>query len=106
VDTAVDARTLKSVLNNHEKGADFSTWVKSQIKRFDLLENTHYMIVNSAKSDVGRKRKEYLLRFKVAHDVAVASSTNNAKLVRKYFTWVISENKLAEVHDKILRALK
>ena len=78
----VNARELHVSL---EIGKDFSNWVKAQIKRADLSENTDFVTV--AQKGVGGKfdSVDYHLTIEAAKNIAMLSGTAKGKEVRAYF---------------------
>lgn len=78
----VNARDLHAELGVKR---DFSNWIKAQILRADLLENTDYLTY--AEKGVGGQFDsiEYHLTVDAAKNVALLSNTPIGKEVRKYF---------------------
>lgn len=80
----VNARELHDRL---KVGKDFSTWVKAQIKRADLTENTDYVKVpqKGELSATGQTIVEYHLTIEAGKNIAMLSGTEKGKEVRAYF---------------------
>lgn len=80
----VNARDLHSSLG---VGKDFSNWVKTQIKRADLVENKDFLKVaqKGELSATGQTSVEYHLTVEAAKNVAMLSGTAKGKEIRAYF---------------------
>ena len=80
----VSARTLHASL---EVAKDFSSWIKAQIKRADLIENTDYVKVaqKGELSATGQTSLEYHLTIEAGKNIAMLSGTVKGKEVRAYF---------------------
>lgn len=78
----VNARELHASLG---VGKDFSNWIKAQIKRADLAENTDFVTV--AQKGVGGKFDsiDYFLTIEAGKNIAMLSGTAKGKQVRAYF---------------------
>lgn len=88
----VNARDLH---RNLGVGKDFSNWVKAQINRADLAENTDYLVIaqKGAQLPSGAKHSiDYHLTIDAAKNIAMLSGTAKGKQVRAYF--IECENKL------------
>ena len=82
----VNARHLYAFL---EIGKDFSTWIKAQIQRCDLVENTDYQAFPQkvvCQNGIGYStRIEYALSVEAAKEIAMISQTPKGKMARRYF---------------------
>ena len=80
----VNARHLHAFL---EIGKDFSSWVKVQIQRCDLVENQDYQVFTQKGENLlgGRPSVEYALSIEAAKEIAMMSQTPKGKMARRYF---------------------
>lgn len=97
----VNARHLHVFL---EIGKDFSTWIKAQIQRCDLVENIDYqalpqkgeqkmgdddfLLTQKGEQKEGRgghNKIEYALSIEAAKEIAMMSQTPKGKMARRYF---------------------
>ena len=80
----VNARYLHAFL---EIGKDFSSWVKVQIQRCDLVENQDYQVFTQKGENLlgGRPSVEYALSIEAAKEIAMMSQTPKGKMARRYF---------------------
>jgi len=80
----INARELHTFL---EIGKDFSSWMKVQINRADLLENKDYVVLTLKGEQVsGAKTKtEYFITITSASDIGMMSQTAKGKEVRNYY---------------------
>lgn len=79
---SVNARDLHAGLG---VGKDFSSWIKAQIKRADLVENKDFLTFTQ--KGVGGKFDsiDYHLTIEAAKNIAMLSGTAKGKEVRAYF---------------------
>lgn len=107
---AVSARELHNFL---EIGKDFSSWIKVQIDRCDLVENIDYQsFTQKGEREIGGTiRIEYALTIDAAKEVSMMSQSEKGKQARRYF--IECEKKLIslslpsyQIEDKIERAKK
>ena len=103
---AVNARDLHKFL---EIGRDFTSWMKDQIERCDLVENQDYEVfkfdyqgrplTQKGESDNQHVSKtEYALSINAAKEISMMSQTEKGKQARRYF--IACEEKLKEVAVK------
>lgn len=84
----VNARHLHAFL---EIGKDFSTWIKVQIQRCDLVENVDFQPLTQKGERLGNGRFngsnkiEYALSIEAAKEIAMMSQTPKGKMARRYF---------------------
>ena len=80
----VNARHLHAFL---EIGKDFSTWIKVQIQRCDLVENQDFQVFTQKGENLlgGRPSVEYALSIEAAKEIAMMSQTPKGKMARRYF---------------------
>lgn len=82
----VNARHLHAVLEINKKFAD---WIKMQIERCDLIENTDYQAFPqkvACQNGIGYStRIEYALSIEAAKEIAMMSQTPKGKMARRYF---------------------
>lgn len=80
----VNARHLHAFL---EIGKDFSTWIKVQIQRCDLVENQDFQVFTQKGENLlgGRPSVEYALSIESAKEIAMMSQTPKGKMARRYF---------------------
>jgi len=103
---AANARELHKVL---EVAKDFSTWIKAQIDRADLVENADYIKLpqKGEASTLGMQGKvEYFLTIDAGKNIAMMSGTAKGKEVRKYFIQCEKQLKLINTPQTYLEALK
>lgn len=64
---------------------DFSTWVRDQIKRLQLIENIDYTVIQNLQENPqgGRPRTEYYFTIDIAKHIALASHTPKGRLYRQ-----------------------
>jgi anti-repressor protein len=86
----VDARTLHNGLN---VGKDFSTWIKDRLEKYGFVEGDSYSPYLGDRSDglPGKPKTEYALTLDCAKEIAMAESTEQGHIVRKYFIGVEKE---------------
>lgn len=78
----VNARDLHGFLG---VGKDFSTWVKAQVKRADLVDGVDFITVTQ-KGDGGKFANiDYFLTIDAGKNIAMLSGTAKGKEVRAYF---------------------
>lgn len=96
--TVVSGRELHSFL---EAGKDFSSWMKVQINRCDLIENVDYQpLTQKGERSKGGKfnggnKIEYALTIEAAKEIAMMSQCPKGKMARRYF--IECERRLKEV---------
>ena len=97
----VSARDLHAGLG---VGKDFSTWVKSQIKRARLFEGRDFITV--AQKGVGGKFDsiEYHLTIDAAKHISMLSNTEKGFEIREYF--ITCEKRLAVVTNSLEALIK
>lgn len=80
----VDARELHQFLESRQ---DFSTWIKSRIKKYDFIENEDYSLApqNYGASWGGQNKIDYLLTLTMAKELAMVENTEKGKQARRYF---------------------
>lgn len=84
----VDARTLHSGL---QVGRDFSNWIKDRLEKYGFAENQDYILLTGfgeQKGSGGHNKIEYALTLDCAKEIAMAESTEQGHIVRKYFIGV------------------
>lgn len=81
---AVNARHLYVWLGVRK---DFSNWIKMQIKRCDLIENSDYQsFAQKGEREIGgTTRIEYALSLNAAKEISMMSQTEKGKEARRYF---------------------
>lgn len=81
---AVSARELHNFLGI---GKDFSSWIKVQIDRCDLIENIDYQSFTQKgeREFGGTIRIEYALSLDAAKEVSMMSQSDKGKQARRYF---------------------
>ena len=81
---AVSARDLHDFL---EIGKDFSSWIKVQIDRCDLIENVDYQsFTQKGEREIGGTiRIEYALTLDAAKEISMMSQSEKGKQARRYF---------------------
>ena len=81
---AVNARHLYVWLGVRK---DFSTWMKVQFKRCDLMENVDYQSfpLKGERETGGTTRIEYALSLNAAKEISMMSQTQKGKEARRYF---------------------
>ncbi len=81
---SVDARELHSFL---EIGKDFSSWIKAQIKRADLVKYADFeeLTQKGELSRTGQTRTDYALSIESAKNISMMSQSEKGKEVRRYF---------------------
>lgn len=81
---AVSARELHGFLESKQ---DFSTWIKSRIDKYDLVENVDYEVFHNfvEKSMRGRPTIEYALTIEAAKELSMVEGNEKGKMARKYF---------------------
>lgn len=78
----VNARDLHEALVSQK---DFTNWIKQQIDRAFLIENSDFAIFALKGENPGRPRIEYLLTVDAAKNIAMMSGTQRGQEVRSYF---------------------
>ena len=80
----VEGRQIHTVL---EVGKDYSNWVKAQIERARLVENTDFVKVaqKGELSTTGQTRIEYHFTLDASKNIAMMSGTDKGHKVRAYF---------------------
>lgn len=83
---AVSARELHAFL---EVSKDFSSWIKMQIERCDLIQGIDYEALTQKvenENGIGYSRRiEYALSIDTAKEVSMMSQTEKGKQARRYF---------------------
>lgn len=81
---AVSARELHNFL---EIGKDFSSWIKVQIDRCDLIDNVDYQsFTQKGEREIGGTiRIEYALTIDAAKEISMMSQSEKGKQARRYF---------------------
>ncbi len=81
---AVNARELHAFL---EVGKDFSSWIKKQIERCDLIEYQDYEVFTQKGENLqgGRPTSEYALSIDAAKEISMMSQCEKGKQARRYF---------------------
>jgi phage anti-repressor protein len=103
----VNARDLHGFL---EVGRDFSSWIKSRIKKYEFIENEDYTIPKTGDIDnKGAKSKiEYYLTISMAKELALVQNNQKGREIRKYFIEVekkYRKDKTKSLSYKEVRAL-
>ena len=78
----VDGRKLHSYL---EVQKDYTNWMKAQIRRAKLIENTDFVIYAQKGEKAGRPSSEYHLTLEAGKHIAMISGTAKGREVRDYF---------------------
>lgn len=81
---AVNARELHAFL---EVGKDFSSWIKKQIERCDLVEYQDFEVFTQKGENLqgGRPTSEYALSIDAAKEISMMSQCEKGKQARRYF---------------------
>ena len=81
---AVNARELYMFLESKQ---EFSNWIKSRIKRCDLIENQDFEVFDNfiKNPDGGRPLTEYALTIEAAKEISMVENNNKGKQARRYF---------------------
>jgi phage anti-repressor protein len=80
-----DARDLHAALGVKR---DFSTWIKSRIKKYEFRENVDYLQVFPQTGENplgGRPQVEYRLTLNMGKELAMVENNDQGRLVRQYF---------------------
>ena len=75
---SVNARDLHKSL---EVGKDFSSWIKQQIDRLNLVENKNFLKLTQE----GEKKIEYAVDIDTAKNISLVSFTDKGQEIREYF---------------------
>ena len=78
----VDARDLHAFL---EIGKDYTNWIKSQIRRAQLIENEDFVLFAQKGVKGNRPTKEYFLTFDAAKHISMISGSAKGREAREYF---------------------
>ena len=81
---AVNGRGLHQFLGI---GKDFSSWIKKQIERCDLVENQDFEVFTEfgENPNGGRPTIEYALSIDMAKELAMVENNEKGRAIRKYF---------------------
>ena len=81
---AVNARELYAFLR---VGKDFSSWIKKQIERCDLIEYQDFEVFTQKGENLqgGRPMSDYALSIDAAKEISMMSQCEKGKLARRYF---------------------
>lgn len=81
---AVNARELYAFLR---VGKDFSSWIKKQIERCDLIEYQDFEVFTQKGENLqgGRPTSDYALSIDAAKEISMMSQCEKGKLARRYF---------------------
>ena len=81
---AVNARELHAFLG---VGKDFSSWIKKQIERCDLIEYQDFEVFTQKGENLqgGRPTSEYALSLDAAKEISMMSQCEKGKQARRYF---------------------
>lgn len=81
---AVNGRGLHQFLGI---GKDFSSWIKKQIERCDLVENQDFEVFTQKGGNLfgGRPTSEYALSVDAAKEISMMSQCEKGKQARRYF---------------------
>ena len=95
---AVSARELYIFLESKQ---EFSNWIKSRIKRCDLIENQDFEVFDNfiKNPDGGRPLTEYALTIEAAKEISMVENNNKGKQARRYF--IECEKALKEGQKKL-----
>ena len=93
---AVNARGLHQFLGI---GKDFSSWIKKQIERCDLVENQDFSSFdNFVKREKGSSvRKEYALSLDMAKELCMIENNEKGRTIRKYFIEVEKKSRMQSI---------
>ena len=82
--SAVNARELNAFLG---VGKDFSSWIKKQIERCDLIEYQDFEVFTQKGENLqgGRPTSEYALSLDAAKEISMMSQCEKGKQARRYF---------------------
>ena len=82
--SAVNARELHAFLG---VGKDFSSWIKKQIERCDLIEYQDFEVFTQKGENLqgGRPTSEYALTLDAAKEISMMSQCERGKQARRYF---------------------
>ena len=82
--SAVNARELHAFLG---VGKDFSSWIKKQIERCDLIEYQDFEVFTQKGENLqgGRPTSEYALSLDAAKEISMMSQCERGKQARRYF---------------------
>ncbi|MEI7489374.1 MAG: antA/AntB antirepressor family protein [Chryseobacterium sp.] len=80
----VSARELHAYLESKQ---DFSTWIKSRIKKYGFIENQDFEVLhNFVEREIGSsKRIEYALTLDCSKEIAMVEGNEKGKQARQYF---------------------
>lgn len=100
---AVNARDLHEFLESKQ---DFSTWIKNRIDKYDLVENTDYVLLhNSVEQISGTKHRiDYVLTIDAAKELSMVEGNDKGKQARRYFIEcekTLKEKALSPVDEKM-----
>ena len=81
---SVNARDLHEFLESKQ---DFSTWIKSRIKKYDFSEVAVFEVYHNSmeNSKGGRPTNEYAISINMAKELSMVERNENGKLARQYF---------------------
>lgn len=102
---AVNARGLHRFLGI---GKDFSSWIKKQIERCDLVENQDFEVFTQKGGNLfgGRPTSEYALSVDAAKEISMMSQCEKGKQARRYFIEMEKRARTQGVPRTYLEALK
>lgn len=92
---------------NLEVGKNYSDWIKSQIKRLELIENEDYIKYRTpSRGSVNyNELVEYNFTIDNAKHIAMISLTNKGREVRQYF--INAEKRLKKIlHENYVKAIE
>ena len=80
----VDARELHTFLESRQ---DFSTWIKSRIKKFKFKEGEDYTSFHKIveRATGGSKRNDFALTLNMAKELAMVENNEKGRQARRYF---------------------
>lgn len=96
---AVSARELHAFLESKQ---DFSTWIKSRIEKYDLIENVDFVTapqIYGTANGGHSTRLEYALSVDAAKELSMVEGNEKGKQARKYF---LDCERVAKESKKIL----
>ena len=104
--SAVNARELHAFLG---VGKDFSSWIKKQIERCDLIEYQDFEVFTQKGENLqgGRPTSEYALSLDAAKEISMMSQCERGKQARRYFIECekkLSNPKVSNLLEDKLRA--
>ena len=82
---------------------DFSDWIKHRIKKYDLIENTDYIVFPHLGENLsgGRPSIEYALTIDCAKELSMVEGSIKGKQARRYF--IECEKALNNIVNSYLR---